>query len=395
MGMPARAAQPRLGPRKIVGNAQKSSADPLYKHPAFVNNPLHSGEPMEATAKLATPAFNTEKTKALQAALAQIEKQFGKGTIMRLGEGEVIEDIEVVSTGSLGLDIALGVGGLPRGRVVEIYGPESSGKTTLTLQVVAEMQKLGGTCAFIDAEHALDIQYAQKLGVNLQELLISQPDTGEQALEIVDALVRSASVDLVVVDSVAALTPKAEIEGEMGDSLPGLQARLMSQALRKLTATIKKTNCMVIFINQIRMKIGVMFGSPETTTGGNALKFYASVRLDIRRTGTIKRGEEAIGNETKVKVVKNKVSPPFKTAEFDILFGEGISRQGEIVDMGVQHAILEKSGAWYAYNGEKIGQGRDNAREFLRENADLAREIENKIRESLSIALLPADVEAE
>jgi recombination protein RecA len=311
---------------------------------------------------------------------------------MRLGEGEVIEDIQVVSTGSLGLDVALGVGGLPRGRVVEIYGPESSGKTTLTLQVVAEMQKQGGTCAFVDAEHALDIQYAQKLGVNLQDLLISQPDTGEQALEIVDSLVRSGAVDLIVVDSVAALTPKAEIEGEMGDSLPGLQARLMSQALRKLTATIKKTNCMVIFINQIRMKIGVMFGSPETTTGGNALKFYASVRLDIRRTGTIKKGDDSIGNETKVKVVKNKVAPPFKTAEFDILFGEGISRQGEIIDMGVAAKIVEKSGAWYAYNGEKIGQGRDNAREFLRENPDLAYEIENKVRTELGIALLAPEV---
>ena len=334
-------------------------------------------------------ALNTEKAKALQAALAQIEKQFGKGSIMKLGEGEVIEDIEVVSTGSLGLDIALGVGGLPRGRVIEIYGPESSGKTTLTLQVIAEMQKLAGTCAFIDAEHALDTAYAQKLGVNLQELLISQPDTGEQALEIVDALVRSGSVDLVVIDSVAALTPKAEIEGEMGDSLPGLQARLMSQALRKLTGTIKKTNTMVIFINQIRMKIGVMFGSPETTTGGNALKFYASVRLDIRRTGTIKKGDDSIGNETKVKVVKNKVAPPFKTAEFDILFGEGISRHGEIIDMGVEAKIIDKSGAWYAYNGEKIGQGRDNAREFLRENHDLSHEIENKVRESLGIPLLP------
>jgi recombination protein RecA len=338
-------------------------------------------------------AANTEKAKALQAALLQIEKQFGKGTIMRLGEGEVIEDIQVCSTGSLGLDIALGVGGLPRGRVVEIYGPESSGKTTLTLQVIAQMQKLLGTCAFVDAEHALDIQYAQKLGVNLQDLLISQPDTGEQALEIVDSLVRSGAVDLIVVDSVAALTPKAELEGEMGDSLPGLQARLMSQALRKLTAHIKKTNCMVIFINQIRMKIGVMFGSPETTTGGNALKFYASVRLDIRRTGTIKKGEEAIGNETKVKVVKNKVAPPFKTAEFDILFGEGISRHGEIIDMGVAANIIDKSGAWYAYNGEKIGQGRDNAREFLRENPGLSTEIENKVRASLGIPLLPSEQE--
>ncbi len=333
-------------------------------------------------------ALNTEKAKALQAALAQIEKQFGKGSIMRLGEGEKVEDIQVVSTGSLGLDIALGVGGLPRGRVIEIYGPESSGKTTLTLQVIAEMQKIAGTCAFIDAEHALDAQYAQKLGVNLQELLISQPDTGEQALEIVDALVRSGSVDLIVIDSVAALTPKAEIEGEMGDSLPGLQARLMSQALRKLTATIKKTNCMVIFINQIRMKIGVMFGNPETTTGGNALKFYASVRLDIRRTGSIKKGEEVIGSETKVKVVKNKVSPPFKTAEFDILYGEGISREGEIIDMGVTAKLLEKSGAWYAYKGEKIGQGKDNAREFLRENPDVAREIENKVREEMGIPAL-------
>jgi recombination protein RecA len=337
----------------------------------------------------AVKSLNTEKAKALQAALAQIEKQFGKGAIMRLGVGEVIDDIEVVSTGSLGLDIALGVGGLPRGRVVEIYGPESSGKTTLTLQVVAEMQKQGGTCAFIDAEHALDIQYAQKLGVNLQELLISQPDTGEQALEIVDALVRSASVDLVVIDSVAALTPKAEIEGEMGDSLPGLQARLMSQALRKLTSSIKKTNTMVIFINQIRMKIGVMFGSPETTTGGNALKFYASVRLDIRRIGSIKKGEEVIGNETKVKVVKNKVAPPFKTAEFDILYGQGISREGEVIDMGVEAKVLEKSGSWYAYNGEKIGQGKDNARDFLKENPDLAMEIENKVRLEMGIPLLP------
>jgi recombination protein RecA len=340
-------------------------------------------------------ALNTEKAKALQAALSQIEKQFGKGSIMRLGVGEVIEDIAVVSTGSLGLDIALGVGGLPRGRVVEIYGPESSGKTTLTLQVIAEMQKVGGTCAFIDAEHALDIQYAQKLGVNLQELLISQPDTGEQALEIVDALVRSGSVDLVVIDSVAALTPKAEIEGEMGDSLPGLQARLMSQALRKLTGTIKKTNTMVIFINQIRMKIGVMFGSPETTTGGNALKFYASVRLDIRRIGSIKKGEEVIGNETKVKVVKNKIAPPFKTAEFDILYGQGISREGEIIDLGVNAQILEKSGSWYSYKGEKIGQGKDNARDFLKENADLSVEIENKVREAMGIPLLPSTQAAE
>ena len=349
-------------------------------------------KPLNASSTAATPAqtaaLNSEKAKALAAALAQIEKQFGKGTIMKLGAGEVIEDIQVVSTGSLGLDIALGVGGLPRGRVVEIYGPESSGKTTLTLQVIAEMQKLGGTCAFVDAEHALDIQYAQKLGVNLQELLISQPDTGEQALEIVDSLTRSGAVDLIVIDSVAALTPKAELEGEMGDSLPGLQARLMSQALRKLTATIKKANCMVIFINQIRMKIGVMFGSPETTTGGNALKFYASVRLDIRRIGSIKKGEEIIGNETRVKVVKNKVASPFKTAEFDILYGEGISRLGEVLDLGVAGHIVEKAGAWYAFNGEKIGQGRDNSREFLKENPDLAIEIENKVRESLGIPLV-------
>ncbi len=349
---------------------------------------------MDAKTTAANAAAAAEKSKALQAALAQIEKQFGKGTIMRLGEGETVADIQVISTGSLGLDVALGVGGLPRGRVIEIYGPESSGKTTLTLQVIAEMQKQAGTCAFVDAEHALDTQYAQKLGVNLQDLLISQPDTGEQALEIVDSLVRSGAVDLIVVDSVAALTPKAEIEGEMGDSLPGLQARLMSQALRKLTATIKKTNCMVIFINQIRMKIGVMFGSPETTTGGNALKFYASVRLDIRRIGTIKRGEEVVGNETKVKVVKNKVAAPFKTAEFDIMFGEGISREGEIIDKGVEAKVIEKSGAWYAYQGEKIGQGRDNTREFLRENKALAREIENKVRESLGVSVLPAELEA-
>ncbi len=361
-------------------------------HAVAVNfgNPLFL---MEIFMNAKPQVVDSEKAKALQAALAQIEKQFGKGTIMRLGEGEVIDDIQVVSTGSLGLDIALGVGGLPRGRVIEIYGPESSGKTTLTLQVIAEMQKQGGTCAFVDAEHALDSQYAQKLGVNLQDLLISQPDTGEQALEVVDSLVRSGAVDLVVIDSVAALTPKAELEGDMGDSLPGLQARLMSQALRKLTASIKKTNCTVIFINQIRMKIGVMFGSPETTTGGNALKFYASVRLDIRRTGTIKRGEEAVGNETRVKVVKNKVAPPFKMAEFDILFGEGISRQGEIIDLGVNAKVIEKSGAWYAYQGEKIGQGRDNAREFLRENEALAFEIENKVRESLGIPLLAESVD--
>ncbi|MFI0545357.1 MAG: recombinase RecA [Brachymonas sp.] len=334
------------------------------------------------------PEVDSEKAKALAAALAQIEKQFGKGSIMRLGEGEAIENVQVVSTGSLGLDVALGVGGLPRGRVVEIYGPESSGKTTLTLQVIAEMQKTGGQCAFVDAEHALDVQYAQKLGVQVHDLLISQPDTGEQALEIVDSLVRSGAVDLIVIDSVAALVPKAEIEGDMGDSLPGLQARLMSQALRKLTATIKKTNCMVIFINQIRMKIGVMFGSPETTTGGNALKFYSSVRLDIRRIGSIKKGDEVIGNETRVKVVKNKVAPPFKQAEFDILYGQGISRQGEVIDLGVTAKIVDKSGAWYAYKGEKIGQGRDNARDFLKENPDLAVEIENRIRAELGVSAL-------
>jgi recombination protein RecA len=331
-------------------------------------------------------ADSKERQKALAAALSQIEKQFGRGAIMRLADEEIERDIQVVSTGSLGLDIALGVGGLPRGRVVEVYGPESSGKTTLTLQVIAEMQRIGGTCAFIDAEHALDAQYSQKIGVNLHDLLISQPDTGEQALEIVDALVRSGSVDLIVIDSVAALTPKAEIEGEMGDSLPGLQARLMSQALRKLTATIKRSNCLVIFINQIRMKIGVMFGNPETTTGGHALKFYASVRLDIRRVGSIKKGEEVIGSETKVKVVKNKVASPFKQADFDILYGEGISREGEVVDLGSQHGIIEKSGAWYSYNGDRIGQGKDNAREYLRERPALTLEIENRIRERIGIA---------
>ncbi|MBU3736752.1 MAG: recombinase RecA [Methylobacterium sp.] len=326
--------------------------------------------------------MDENKSKALAAALSQIEKQFGKGSIMRMGDTDVAKDIQVVSTGSLGLDLALGVGGLPRGRIVEIYGPESSGKTTLTLQVVAEMQKLGGVAAFIDAEHALDPQYAQKLGVNVSELLISQPDTGEQALEICDMLVRSGSVDVVVVDSVAALTPKAEIEGEMGDSHMGLQARLMSQALRKLTANIKRANTLVIFINQIRMKIGVMFGNPETTTGGNALKFYSSVRLDIRRTGAIKKGDEVIGSETRVKVVKNKVAPPFKQAEFDILYGEGISLEGEIIEMGTNLKLVEKAGAWYSYKGEKIGQGKDNAREYLKEHPEVAREIEARIREN-------------
>jgi recombination protein RecA len=330
--------------------------------------------------------MDENRKKALAAALSQIEKQFGKGSVMRMGDAGSMQSIEAVSTGSLGLDVALGIGGLPRGRVIEIYGPESSGKTTLSLHAVAEAQKAGGTAAFVDAEHALDPSYAEKLGVNMDELLVSQPDTGEQALEITDMLVRSGAVDLVVVDSVAALTPKAEIEGEMGDSHVGLQARLMSQALRKLTANIKRSNAIVIFINQIRMKIGVMFGSPETTTGGNALKFYASVRLDIRRTGAIKKGDEVIGNETKVKVVKNKVAPPFKQVMFDILYGEGVSRHGEIIDLGVQQGIVEKSGAWYSYDGNRIGQGKDNVRVFLKENPDLANEIETKIR----AVLLPA-----
>jgi len=328
-----------------------------------------------------------DRKKALAAALSQIEKQFGKGSIMKMSEGSIENDLQVVSSGSLGLDIALGVGGLPRGRVIEIYGPESSGKTTLCLSVVAEVQRMGGVAAYIDAENALDPVYAQKLGVNVGEMLISQPDTGEQALEIADMLVRSGGVDVVVVDSVAALVPKAEIEGEMGDQLPGLQARLMSQALRKLTGNIKRTNTLVIFINQIRMKIGVMFGNPETTTGGNALKFYASVRMDIRRIGAIKKGEEVIGNETRVKVVKNKVSPPFKEAVFDIMYGSGISREGEIIDMGVEHSIIDKSGAWYSYQGDRIGQGKDNAREFLRENPAIAREIESKIRQKIGISI--------
>ena len=329
--------------------------------------------------------FSSDKHKALTAALAQIDKQFGKGSVMRLGENDVVENISAVSTGSLSLDVALGVGGLPRGRVVEIFGPESSGKTTLTLQVIGEMQKIGGICAFVDAEHALDTQYAKKLGVNLNELLVSQPDTGEQALEIVDALVKSGSVDLVVVDSVAALTPRAEIEGDMGASLPGLQARLMSQALRKLTGTISRTNTLVVFINQIRMKIGVMFGSPETTTGGNALKFYSSVRLDIRRVGSLKKADEVVGSETKVKIVKNKVAPPFKQAFFDILYGEGISRLGEVIDLGVEKNIINKSGSWYSYEDTRIGQGKENVREFLKENQEMAREIENKIRVSCGI----------
>ncbi len=330
--------------------------------------------------------MDENRKKALAAALGQIEKQFGKGSVMRLGDGGPARDIDSVSTGSIGLDVALGIGGLPYGRVVEVYGPESSGKTTLTLQVVAEAQKAGGTAAFVDAEHALDPQYAEKLGVNVDDLLVSQPDTGEQALEITDMLVRSGAVDIIVVDSVAALTPKAEIEGEMGDSHVGLQARLMSQALRKLTGNIKRSNAMVIFINQIRMKIGVMFGSPETTTGGNALKFYSSVRLDIRRIGAIKKGDEVIGNQTRVKVVKNKVSPPFKQAEFEILYGEGISREGEIIELGVANGIIEKAGSWYSYGEDRIGQGKENVREYLKEHPDTAAEIEGRIRE----LLLPA-----
>ena len=329
--------------------------------------------------------MDENKRKALDAALSQIDKQFGKGSIMRMDDSQVIEGIQAVSTGSLGLDIALGIGGLPRGRVIEIYGPESSGKTSLSLSTVAQLQKTGGTAAFIDAEHALDIQYAAKLGVNIEELLVSQPDTGEQALEIADMLVRSGSVDIVVIDSVAALTPRAEIEGDMGDSHMGLQARLMSQALRKLTSNIKKTNTMVIFINQLRMKIGVMFGNPETTTGGNALKFYASVRLDIRRIGAIKKGDEVIGAETRVKVVKNKVAPPFRKAEFDVLYGEGISLEGEIIDQGVLLDIVEKSGSWYSYKGEKIGQGKDNARIFLKENPKISNEIEQLVRDNSTI----------
>ncbi|MGH8700296.1 MAG: recombinase RecA [Burkholderiales bacterium] len=332
--------------------------------------------------------MDDNRQKALAAALSQIEKQFGKGSIMRM-DAEAVKDIEVVSTGSLGLDLALGVGGLPRGRVVEIYGPESSGKTTLTLQVIAEVQKLGGTAAFLDAENALDVSYAGKLGVKTEDLLISQPDTGEQALEIADMLVRSSSVDVVVIDSVAALVPKAEIEGEMGEPQMGLQARLMSQALRKLTANIKRSNTLVIFINQIRMKIGIMFGNPETTTGGNALKFYASVRIDIRRIGAIKKGEEVIGSETRVKVVKNKVAPPFRQAEFDILYGEGISREGEIVELGVLHRSVEKTGAWYTYGKERIGQGKDNAREYLKENPKIAQEIEARIRAAVRAAVAP------
>jgi recombination protein RecA len=338
--------------------------------------------------------MDDNRAKALAAALSQIEKQFGKGSIMRM-DAEAVKDIEVVSTGSLGLDLALGVGGLPRGRVVEVYGPESSGKTTLTLQVIAEVQKLGGQAAFIDAENALDVSYAGKLGVKTEELLISQPDTGEQALEIADMLVRSGAVDVIVIDSVAALTPKAEIEGEMGEPQMGLQARLMSQALRKLTANIKRTNTLVIFINQIRMKIGVMFGNPETTTGGNALKFYASIRMDIRRIGALKKGDEVIGNQTRVKVVKNKLAPPFRQCEFDILYNEGISKEGELVDMGVERNIVEKSGAWYSYNKERIGQGKDNARQFLKENPAIAADIEKKIRATMAAPVVATGADAD
>ena len=337
--------------------------------------------------------MDENKKKALDAALAQIEKQYGKGSVMRMDDSSVVEGIQSISTGSLGLDIALGIGGLPRGRVVEVYGPESSGKTSLTLSVIAQMQKIGGTAAFIDAEHALDTQYAAKLGVNIEELLVSQPDTGEQALEITDMLVRSGSVDMVVIDSVAALTPRAEIEGDMGDSHMGLQARLMSQALRKLTSQIQRTNTLVIFINQLRMKIGVMFGNPETTTGGNALKFYASVRLDIRRIGAIKKGDEVIGAETRVKVVKNKVAPPFKKAEFDILYGEGISLEGEIIDEGVNLDLIEKAGSWYSYKGEKIGQGKDNAREYLKDNPEISKEIEDLIRGQSSLSIADKEIE--
>ncbi len=327
--------------------------------------------------------MDDNKKKALAAALGQIDKQFGKGTIMRMGDNSVNRDIDVISTGSLGLDLALGIGGLPRGRICEIYGPESSGKTTMTLQVIAECQKAGGTAAFVDAEHALDPVYARKLGVDVDELLISQPDTGDQALEIVDMLVRSSAVDIIVVDSVAALTPKAEIEGDMGDSHVGLQARLMSQALRKLTGNIKRTNTLVIFINQIRMKIGVMFGSPETTTGGNALKFYCSVRMDIRRIGAIKRADEIVGNETRVKVVKNKMAPPFKQTEFEILYGEGVSREGELIDLGVQNGLVDKAGAWYSYNGDRIGQGKENVRKYMIEHPEMANEIDTKLRDML------------
>ena len=338
-------------------------------------------------------ANDKERTRALDLAVSQIEKQFGKGAIMKLGEEAIIKDVPVISTGSLTLDLALGIGGLPRGRIVEIYGPESSGKTTLALQVVAQAQKIGGTCTYIDAEHALDMGYAQKLGVKVDELLVSQPDNGEQALEITDTLVRSSAVDVIVIDSVAALTPRAEIEGEMGEPQMGLQARLMSQALRKLVGTISRSRTLVIFINQIRMKIGVMFGNPETTTGGNALKFYASVRLDIRRTGAVKQGEEIVGNRTKVKVVKNKVAPPFKEAEFDVLYGSGVSKEGELVDIGSENGIIDKSGAWYSFSGDRIGQGRENAKEYLKEHPEISQTVESKIREKFGVVTSAAVAE--
>jgi recombination protein RecA len=365
------------------------------RHPVAVRRALWNKDQAMATANVfeMNDKRTADKQKALDSALAQIERQFGKGSIMRLGSDNPVMDVEATSTGSLGLDIALGIGGLPKGRVIEIYGPESSGKTTLTLHVVAEEQKKGGVCAFVDAEHALDPAYARKLGVNLDELLISQPDTGEQALEIVDTLVRSGAVSLVVIDSVAALTPKSEIEGDMGDHQVGAQARLMSQAMRKLTASIGRSNCMVIFINQIRMKIGVMFGSPETTSGGQALKFYASVRLDIRRTGSIKDRDEVVGNTTRVKVVKNKVAPPFKQVEFDIMYGEGISKVGELVDLGVKAGVVEKSGAWYSYGDERIGQGRENAKQYLRDNPAMANAIEDKIRASHGLDFSAAEVD--
>jgi recombination protein RecA len=355
----------------------------LKQKQALCHNACKTGLPDGRPKKFRRGLVDDNRKQALAAALTQIERQFGKGAIMRMGDGTGISDVQVVSSGSLILDMALGIGGLPRGRVVEVYGPESSGKTTLTLHVIAECQKVGGTAAFVDAEHALDPGYAEKLGVNVEDLLISQPDTGEQALEITDMLVRSGAVDIVVVDSVAALTPKAEIEGDMGDTHVGLQARLMSQALRKLTANIKRSNCMVVFINQIRMKIGVMFGSPETTTGGNALKFYSSVRLDIRRIGALKKGDEVVGNQTRVKVVKNKLAPPFKQAEFEILYGEGISHEGELIELGVKQGIVEKSGAWYSYGSERIGQGKENVRQFLKDNPDMASEIEKRIRDEL------------
>lgn len=372
-------------PNKTKTKTKKQTTKSISKNTAPIEERMITVDIVETINSNSEREMDENKQKALQAALAQIERQFGKGSVMRLGDGDVVKDVSSIPTGSIGLDVALGIGGLPKGRVCEIYGPESSGKTTLTLSAIAEAQKQGGTAAFIDAEHALDTAYAKRLGVNVDELLISQPDTGEQALEIADMLVRSAAVDIVVVDSVAALTPKAEIEGDMGDSHMGLQARLMSQALRKLTANIQKANTLVIFINQIRMKIGVMFGNPETTTGGNALKFYSSVRLDIRRIGAIKKGDEILGNQTRVKVVKNKMAAPFRQTEFDILYNEGISREGEIITLGVDNGIVDKAGAWYSYDGNRIGQGKDNVREYLKENPEIAQEIEQKIRVALGI----------